>query len=332
MRKMFSEILLSIKDGIYIVLSLIALAIGFIYGADLISGTPLSLKATMEASNIVKPPLIAFFPIYFFSEDVYIPLPYPVSLNQLVYILLVVYIIFYAISIARDLDIYTALRRGKYWDNSLIATIALSAFTAVIIVVIDMIQSKAGVSSGNLQVPNEYIRFVSAFIAPLIEEFGFRLTLIGVAAFIIYYLIVSRENSRINIKGIVMVFWQPYEVIVRKYNNKGMIKLLYAIGVIVAIYFGLKHYLAGSGWGVGKITTASIAGIILAYLYIRYGFHSAVLSHGYFNIFLLSLYYLARYLSSSYTYLAQLVYFLTFTLGGLVAIYYVLVLISRFLR
>jgi membrane protease YdiL (CAAX protease family) len=49
--------------------------------------------------------------------------------------------------------------------------------------------------------------------------------------------------------------------------------------VISSVTFGLVHILSNSGWEIGKLPVATYAGFVFGYLYIRYGFHVAVLAH-----------------------------------------------------
>jgi membrane protease YdiL (CAAX protease family) len=46
-----------------------------------------------------------------------------------------------------------------------------------------------------------------------------------------------------------------------------------------AIAFGVVHLDPGLGWQVGKLPEAIYGGLVLGFLYIKYGFHIAVLTH-----------------------------------------------------
>lgn len=62
--------------------------------------------------------------------------------------------------------------------------------------------------------------------------------------------------------------------------------ILAAVAVISALIFGLSHVAADSGWKTGKVTTASLAGLVFAWLYLKYSFAAAVVMHWSFNYFL----------------------------------------------
>jgi len=46
-----------------------------------------------------------------------------------------------------------------------------------------------------------------------------------------------------------------------------------------SVAFGILHVSNGSGWAIGKLPEATFGGLVLGYLYIRYGLHMAVLTH-----------------------------------------------------
>jgi hypothetical protein len=56
----------------------------------------------------------------------------------------------------------------------------------------------------------------------------------------------------------------------------------------VAIFFGLAHIISGEPWSGGKFAQASASGIILGWLYFRYGLISAILVHWATNYFVFS--------------------------------------------
>jgi hypothetical protein len=71
--------------------------------------------------------------------------------------------------------------------------------------------------------------------------------------------------------------------------------------------FGYAHIAFGAGWEIGKVTTSSLAGIILGLIYFFYGFPGAVLLHWSFNYFLDSFYYFDLGIESGLSYLADFV-------------------------
>ena len=62
------------------------------------------------------------------------------------------------------------------------------------------------------------------------------------------------------------------------------------IGIIIAVglFFGLAHIISGEPWSDGKFAQATISGIIIGWVYYRYGLISAILVHWATNYFIYS--------------------------------------------
>ena len=74
--------------------------------------------------------------------------------------------------------------------------------------------------------------------------------------------------------------WRPSAAYERIDNNTAALVVIWAAGAFSAATFGACHIVCGgSGWDVGKLPEAVYGGVVLAYLYIKYGFHVAVLAH-----------------------------------------------------
>ena len=113
-------------------------------------------------------------------------------------------------------------------------------------------------------------------ISPITEEVGFRILLIGLPLFLFY----SHKSS---IRFFFIALWHPARYL-HVINNNKTIPLIIGVGV----FFGLAHIMSGEPWSLGKITQASASGIILGWVYYKYGFLSAILVHWATNYFLLS--------------------------------------------
>ena len=63
-----------------------------------------------------------------------------------------------------------------------------------------------------------------------------------------------------------------------------------AISIIIAVglFFGLAHIITGEPWSEGKFAQATISGIIIGWVYYRYGLISAILVHWATNYFIYS--------------------------------------------
>jgi membrane protease YdiL (CAAX protease family) len=110
---------------------------------------------------------------------------------------------------------------------------------------------------------------LSLTFAPLVEELGFRVLLIGVVAAILCLRLPWRQ--------ILGVLWRPSSAYSGR-TSGGAVRIVVILMLVVSsLVFGATHVL--SGWGFNKIFEATYGGVVLGYLYVRYGFAFAVLAH-----------------------------------------------------
>ena len=140
-------------------------------------------------------------------------------------------------------------------------------------VVITYVQYLFGISTTPPLAENDLIQFFYVSLAPLLEEFGFRVILIGVPLFMMY----SRRTSP---KFFVKSLWNPSNLDI--IDSKKAILLIGFVGVL----FGFAHIAFGDGWGDGKFAQASVGGFILGWAYLRYGFVASLLIHWATNYFI----------------------------------------------
>ncbi len=247
-------------------------------------------------------------------SDTYILIPMPIKIELNVYYLFIIawctYLILFAIILLKPNNIVKvtlSIIRGNYDDdnrklkdnilsinnknnnkytaiidrNLLMVTIAWFSIFILASRGIDAIQSAFGITIGSLESEyDNYIRyFIDASTAPLKEEFGFRVMLIGLPA----YLFLAKHNA-----SLASTLWHPYsniDVNMKRKRREGVIAFII---IISALLFALSHILFSSGWGYGKISQAMLGGLILGWLYYRYGFHTAVILHWTINYMLLA--------------------------------------------
>ncbi len=122
------------------------------------------------------------------------------------------------------------------------------------------------VVSGSAPPQDPLVELWGLTYAPLVEEFGFRVLMIGLVAGI-----VSLDKG---FRAFLHALWRPSST----FGSDASMKLGVAALVIVSsLTFGYTHVLAG--WTPGKFFEASYGGFVLAYLYVKYGFPMAVLGH-----------------------------------------------------
>ena len=161
-------------------------------------------------------------------------------------------------------------------ENYIESIIKWFSVIILISVVINFIQENLGIQIQPPDVTNELIQFFMVTISPITEEIGFRILLIGLPLFLFY----SHKSS---IRFFFIALWHPARYL-HVINNNKTIPLIIGVGV----FFGLAHIMSGEPWSLGKITQASASGIILGWVYYKYGFLSAILVHWATNYFLLS--------------------------------------------
>ena len=116
--------------------------------------------------------------------------------------------------------------------------------------------------------------FLAITISPITEEIGFRLMLIGIPLFAIF----AHKSS---LKFFFASLWNPHANLHIASNWKAI-----AIIVLVGVFFGVAHIISGEPWSNGKFAQAAISGIIIGWVYYRYGLLSAILVHWATNYFI----------------------------------------------
>jgi membrane protease YdiL (CAAX protease family) len=166
--------------------------------------------------------------------------------------------------------------KNQFSDNYMINIIKWFSILVLISAAITIIQESFGIITTPPHVTNDLILFLQISLAPLTEEIGFRLILIGIPLFLIY----SHKHS---LPFFFKSLWSPYSNL-HIYENKKAIALIIGVG----IFFGIAHVISGEPWTNGKILQASVGGIILGWVYFRYGLAAAIILHWATNYFIYS--------------------------------------------
>ncbi len=194
-----------------------------------------------------------------------------------------VYLVLFTISLTGPrLNLFKALSllMTEGWhnikNNALLGTITWFSILIVFSVIIDLIQNSFGI---NIEPPgskNRLIQFFEVTTSPLSEEVGFRILLIGIPLFAMF-------SHKASLKHFFKSLWQPSKNL-EITNYKKVIALI----LTVAIFFGAAHIISGTPWSAGKFAQATVAGIIIGWVYFRYGFAPAILIHWATNYFIFS--------------------------------------------
>jgi len=161
-------------------------------------------------------------------------------------------------------------------NNYLIITIKWLSILIVISATINFIQEGIGIQIQPPVSDNQLILFYDVTLAPLIEETGFRVLLIGLPLFAIY-------SFKSSFYSFFKALWMPKENLDIS-SEKNALALIIGVGLL----FGIAHIISGEPWSIGKFVQAAASGIILGWVYFRYGLLPAILIHWGINYFIFS--------------------------------------------
>lgn len=305
---------MSLLITIYSSVKIIFLALLIIFLALFILSFPIGVYVAFTFFNSETHQTIQKLPFFIFGLAV----PVSVHLNafMLLSFLLVLYLSFVYMAAKDPLENLVKTFRSVYkkgiisvQNNTLATTFTVFAPLLLTNIGLEYLQGLFGVSTGSLPKGAPLLDFTLLTYAPLSEEFGFRLTIIGIASLWVHLYYG-------DISGALYSLWRPSVNL----GDKPMVKLLLN-GLIVfsALVFGLAHVAYGGGWEFGKVLPSFVAGLCLGWLYVRWGFHAAVLLHLLFNYFAGSFDYFAEIVSSSI--IVNVVSFVVLAFGAIVFIY-----------
>jgi len=208
--------------------------------------------------------------------------PIDVSIGDVFVILWTFYIVIFVIAMLGPKQgflksLSSIISFGKYDTNSnyLFGVIKWFSILILISALINFVQEGFGIVTIPTLIDNDLIQFFYVNLSPLVEEFGFRLILIGIPLFAIY----SHKSS---LKYFFKCLWNPGTLYI--HDSKKAIFLIVFVGII----FGFAHVALGESWSEGKFTQAAASGIILGWVYLRYGFVTSLLIHWATNYFVFS--------------------------------------------
>ncbi|HYL65536.1 MAG TPA: CPBP family intramembrane glutamic endopeptidase [Nitrosopumilaceae archaeon] len=194
-----------------------------------------------------------------------------------------IYLVLFTISLAgpqRSLMKTLSLVMIEGWhnikNNALLSMITWFSILIVFSLIIDFIQHNFGINIEPPASQNRLIQFFQISTSPLSEEVGFRILLIGLPLYAIF-------SHKTSLKHFFKSLWHPSKNL-EITNYKKVIALI----ITVAIFFGVAHIISGTPWSTGKFAQATVAGIIIGWVYFRYGFAPAILIHWATNYFIFS--------------------------------------------
>lgn len=229
-----------------------------------------------------------YIPIFFIGQAFVIKVP--VTLTQLFVALLLTYAIIFIFSFkgakCSTLTVFKKMAQGSrtlVFKNELSTVALIFPLLAVTLTVIESFQDMVGIPSGSLPElePARSLTFIT--LAPITEELGFRASIIGLVSVI---MMVAQGEGLRSVKALLFPSIG--------YQRRSEAFFIAFLIVFTAITFGYAHIASGIGWKIGKFTTATVAGVVLGWVYVKSGLLSAILLHWCFNFLMSSYRYLEK--------------------------------------
>jgi hypothetical protein len=225
----------------------------------------------------------------FFPAGIGFEIPVQFELGDVFIVLWCVYVVIFSIAMfGPKTNFLKALSplmsEGRYDSktNYLVSVIKWFSILIVVSGIIDFIQNTVGITIEPPAQSDILIQFFGVTAAPISEEIGFRVILIGIPLFFLY-------SQRTSIKLFFKSLWHPYRTLHIFESKKALILI-----VVVGLFFGAAHIISGEPWTVGKFAQAAASGIIIGWVYYKHGLPSAILVHWSANYFIFSyVYFLA---------------------------------------
>ena len=228
-----------------------------------------SLSTAYSASSAISG-------VYFFVGPSVGFLPLSTTFGAVFMALLVIYAAMLVLAARQGRSLFASVKASfregfeAFFTNNLMVAVISISFLIFTVVLFDQLETSSGIPIGGLS-GDAFELLSSLTIAPLREEIGFRLLMIGILTVV--------ACVGLPWKTALKSFWRPSAA----YEARGgdtVTTAILAVGLVISsVTFGLVHIYSGSGWEIGKLPVATYAGFVLGYLYIKYGLHMAVLAH-----------------------------------------------------
>ena len=245
---------------------------------------------------------LSTLPIWFFNISVNVPVGF--NLNVIFFAVWSIFSLsFIAAWIYRE-KFHTVIKESifqptkKLFNSCLFAMPIINSMALIGVVVIQGFQEAGGIPTGTSPVSSSdpFLAFVDLSYSAVVEEVGFRLIPIG--AFLVFYLfVVKRAAKTFSVKKKMkllftsILFPDTAKSMVgeKTVNESGILQGIslseWGVVIFTSIIFGLAHFDPGKSWEIGKITSATFAGFVIALSYLLYGAQASIILHWFFNTY-----------------------------------------------
>lgn len=202
------------------------------------------------------------------------PIPY-VEMGEVFAVIWALYAALFALAlVGPGRDAATSIRRWTGGDrpdeNYMLQAVSWFSVLVLASAIINAIQQiwGAGITPPE---GNGLVQFYAISVAPLLEEPIFRCALVGLPLFVVF----AHKSSGVFL---CKALWHPARHL--HIHDKRVATLII---LVAAAIFGVSHIL--NTWGVDKLAQATISGVILGYVYYRYGLVCSIIIHWASNYF-----------------------------------------------
>jgi hypothetical protein len=173
----------------------------------------------------------------------------------------------------------------------------LASAILLIDLLLTVVQDQFGVSTGMLPTMDPNILIPSLALAPIAEEIGFRISVLGLVAGVLVAVKLGKNISSgtpVKTTKELGIFFSAFlspgygkEKVglpsIRTSGFKGISISEWIFLFLTSIIFGAYHVLGG-GWGPGKFLSAALSGFALGFVYLAYGAYADILLHWFFDL------------------------------------------------
>jgi len=288
-----------------------------------------------EVSKSILDGIPASFLIFF---NFYIPLE--INLGHFFLSLIIFYIVCFALAwnlrVKFHQEVKNLIKKSIEipLNNFLLIMPVISSMLLIIVVAVQSIQEIQGIETGFIEFSDSFMALYELAYSPILEEISYRITPLGLVVLIGVFAKIKSEGRLPSLTTSILCFLFPDKAKEKAgfdtIQDKGLIKGIsfseWVTLILICSLFGLNHYLAGGGWGIGKITSAFVAGLAFGLIYLKYGFFAPILLHWFFNFYTYSYELAAEIYSGLFDHFLNAVIFLIIIIGS----YGWLILVVRF--
>lgn len=223
-------------------------------------------------------------------------IPIQITVGEAFTSLTIIYAMFFALTYMTEDGFH---RRFKHAggllipsSNWLLSMPYVSGALLIGIVILQSLQEAHGIPTGGISFDNPFKAMFSLAYSPLIEEVGFRVTPIGTLISVMAYRAAKGGRLKKLWSALVSYLYPDrakgalgLPTIDKNGVARGLTIYEWTLVAGSSVMFGFAHYFSGGGWNVGKISSATLAGIVLSIVYIWKGIPACALLHWFFNYF-----------------------------------------------